>query len=71
MKQNLFAQWGKDNLSTHAKFPDEEVLLKLQTSWPVAWNNKLPSRLERDLMENAWVVAGSGKLGVSSSSTPN
>lgn len=71
MKQNLFAQWAKENLSAHAKFPDEEELLKLQASWPVAWNNKLPSRSERGRMENAWVVAGSGKLGVSSSSAQN
>ena len=53
LKQNIFAQWGKENLSTHAAFPDESTLIALQTSWPVAWNDVLPSREERVCMERA------------------
>tara|TARA_Y100000389_G_scaffold159803_1_gene161746 strand:- start:1544 stop:2359 length:816 start_codon:yes stop_codon:yes gene_type:complete len=59
-KDNLFAQWADENLSLHAKFPQVDKLIELCSSWPVAWNNQLPSQLERVAMERAvYARAGS------------
>jgi len=60
MKQNLFAQWAKENIKAKVKFPEEAELMQLQSSWPTAWNDKLPSKEERMCMERA-VFAGCGK----------
>lgn len=47
MKQNLFAQWGKENIEAKVKLPAESELMQLRSSWPTAWNNMLPTAEER------------------------
>lgn len=53
MKQNLFAQWAKENIQAKVKFPEEAELMQLKSGWPTAWKDKLPSKEERVQMERA------------------
>lgn len=51
---NLFAQCARENLELHTKLPSANVLLKLRAFWPVAWNDKLPTKAQ----EAAWADRG-------------
>jgi hypothetical protein len=41
-KDNLFAQWEKENQQAQIKLPEMDELLKLQHLWPLSWNDELP-----------------------------
>jgi len=36
---NIFAQWGDENLKAKTKLPSEAELLKLKHCWPTAWES--------------------------------
>lgn len=42
-KDNLFPQWGKENMHLGVKLPGDDELMKLRAIWPVAWNDELPN----------------------------
>jgi hypothetical protein len=52
-KNNLFPQWGKENLKMQVKLPPDEELIKLKSVFPEAWEGKLPTKEERAMMDSA------------------
>jgi|SaaInlV_125m_DNA_1040241.scaffolds.fasta_scaffold53824_2 hypothetical protein len=51
-KSNLAPQWASENLRQARKMASNEVLLKHRHLWPLAWNDALPSEVERARIEN-------------------
>lgn len=50
-KSNIFPQWERENLSEGVNLPDDASLLELRTIWPSAWNDKLPNKEDRIVLE--------------------
>ena len=52
-KENLFPQWGKENMLLGVALPSDEELLKLRAIWPTGWKDELPNAGRRGELERA------------------
>jgi hypothetical protein len=50
-KANIFAQWSLENQDLSVALPPDSELLQLRAIWPLAWNNELPGKQQREQIE--------------------